>query len=358
MRLSNDYQFTWYPYESENNCGSAAHLKPFNMCTDFNAFLNKISRKGFMKCTIKVAWAPSLFLIRNPSDTENPGVLINLMSWIQQRLKLTVIYEYENILGNTRRCISLILQVMDRKKISVILDAFLYMFVTEGSTLWERSTLLFTTESTWVMTQRIPLSAWFILANFFSFNLWMKFVFVYIILLILWKLTRNASSILSMITITRLFLLQSITNINCLSRKIIFVSGSFLVLHFTLLFTSRLISTLTNPPLTPKPTTLNDLVAMPVDFLYSQIESEMIQATDLRSWQQLERKRKEFNFFEMEENNYLRFLEDNFNNSRLVFTTDTMFLRYYVQNLEAVELYPKPVSSKNNSKNKYGLHIA
>lgn len=345
VSLNNFQGFTWYPFNAKNKCGFFINLKSLNACSSFDPFANKFPRKLFKKCPVKISWYPSEIVVKSPYEPKNPGVFIELVFWIENRLGITPVYEKGLALRNVIHKEVSIEDEVDHKKIDVILNVLLYLFVSDMGNNLERSAPLFESERVWVMPQKKRIPAWCMFFNFFSFTMWMMLLIIFLILLVLWCFTRNSSISTSLIAITKLLLWQNVGKVNCLSKKIILACGSLFIIHFTLVFTSRLISTLTNPYLAQTAITLEDIAKMNVTLSYGPFESETLQQADFNLWKLLEMKREQEMFKNMTQDHLKYKLAHNLNNTAIIFSIDRVFLNHYVKNLEEIEIHPVPVLS-------------
>lgn len=337
--------FTWYPFAPDSNCGSIIHLKRFNVCSNFNPFINKSIPKKLQGCLIKIGWDHSnKLLLNDPSESKDPGMLIQLMSVIERKLKISLICKYVPDLDNSLKNQTALVYMVHDKKIDIFLNDILADVVPEEVSDLDRSIPLFTSRRVWVLPERTPRPVWFIYANTSSLIMWTIFLTIYLMLVALWYTSSYSTVPINFMIITRLLLWQDNWHARSISQKIIVASGTLFALHYSLLFTSRLISAVTNPPLSKAITTLDDLMNMQVEFRYGIAESKVIQNTNLKLWNHLEEKRRAV-INNLKPGDIQNFLESNLKDTHLVFSIDIMLCYIYIDNFEEVDIHPIPVNS-------------
>ena len=84
---------TWYPYNSENHCGSTINL--VTNPKSLNMFAHKIP-PTFNGCNVSITWNNFSYAIRTPQDRLNPGFAIRSLETIAELLKIRINYLSEN----------------------------------------------------------------------------------------------------------------------------------------------------------------------------------------------------------------------------------------------------------------------
>lgn len=332
--------YTWYPFEKESKCGSFIYLKSFNVCSNFDPFSTKAVRT--QECSIKITLHPRLAHLANQEGSKHIAVVIKLLKWIKQRLRVAFTQKHKNHAPNItdEQYVSQLFQEMETEKIDVISNnpkAELYPF-HDGR--WEMSATFYCNEIVWVMPPKRRVHIREMLFRIFSPSVWLNVVLAYLLLLTVWHFAKNSS----LFSIIRMIFCQSIRNTNYFSSRIILASLLFLNIHVSLFFTSRFISLLTDPYQYRLPTTWEQLANLQVKFAYSKLVSDALRETNYNIWKQLQLKRVNATR-NLEYDKYLEFLSHHFNDSHLVFSIDSLMLHYYVKNLEQILIHPMKVFS-------------
>lgn len=236
-----------------------------------------------------------------------------------------------------------LLRKMEEEKADIILNDIVSSSYPVDDNRLEKSAPLFWNELIWILPQKMPIPTWSIFMHLFSVAHWLQLLIAYLMLLTIWSFSRNSSFLSAFLAITRLFLLQNVNNANTLSKRVILATGSFLIVHFSVFFTSQLISMLMNPYGASTITTLDELARMKVSFTYDDHISDLLKSTNHNTWQQLEAKRKGPRG-KMDHEQFINFLSHSLNDSYVIFSTEFMLLYYYVRNLEEIETHPIKVS--------------
>lgn len=298
VKQSSARGFVWYPYKSGSNCGTTVNLKSFNICsTNFDPFAGKIPKK-FHGCSVNVAWYKSSFADIDPSRKEHRGVLVDLLRQVQKNLGLNMKYDFaQNINEITNRTAlatgkcstSEMLRAMEANKIEILLHIFIPLACKEVDR-FEISASFYFVEFLWVVPHREPLPTWILFQKIFNPREYFFLVLIYLLLVVLWKSTNNSSTGSSFFSITKLFLFQNVGNISTCTRIIIFITGNFLTLHISYVFSSRLYSVLTTPLYDPSPSTLSQLVDSDIEFYHDPVFYNQLKSTNTALWKKIQKK--------------------------------------------------------------------
>lgn len=192
----------------------------------------------------------------------------------------------------------------------------------------------------WVIPQRTKLPTWLLFGKVFTTEELLKLSIAYFMLVVLWSLTKGSTFFGGLFTVSKLFLFQSVKDLNSVSKIALFVTGSFLVLHISYIFSSRLFSLLTTPVYYPSPSNIEELANVEAPFYYGEEVSAALRATNIVLWEQFEKKRqKDFvGYSEL----FRRSLNDS-----LVFKVNSLILNF-ATHPDDLQILPQRVSVHQN----------
>lgn len=122
-------------------------------------------------------------------------------------------------------------------------------------------------------------------------------------------------------------------NVNNYTKIVIFITGSFLTLHISYIFCSRLFSVLTTPLYDPLPTTFEQLVNTDVRIYDSPAFNTYLKGTNKPLWRKMQKK-----LIKSKGNAWHDFI----NGSFASYLTSTSLL--YIKNNEELNILPERVS--------------
>lgn len=289
--------FTWYPYRSGSNCGARISLKTFNICSsNIDPFGGKIPNK-FHGCPVNVAWFSYHFFINNPLKNKNPGVIINLLQHVENGLGLKIKYDFD--LGDSRELgkrlqvgncsLSQILSEMEANKTELLLHSLIPLACDE-SFFFDYSASFYSEDLLWILPHRKPLPTWILFQKIFNPKEYFLLLLAYLLLVGLWKCTRNSGIGSGLFSITKLFLFQSVGDVNSCTKIVIFITGSFLTLHISYVFSSRLFSVLTTPLYDPYPSTVDQLANSDFKIYENPTMVHFLKVSNPQFWKKAQKK--------------------------------------------------------------------
>lgn len=114
-------------------------------------------------------------------------MLINLISWIRNRLEIIPIYEQDAVLQDTVQNKHLVNGNSSTINVDLILDISFcfYPLDTQDVTSWARSVPVLPFETALIVPKRKPPPVWSIFFGTLSVVVWINFIAVFLILIIL-----------------------------------------------------------------------------------------------------------------------------------------------------------------------------
>ncbi|RZB39327.1 Lig chan domain containing protein, partial [Asbolus verrucosus] len=252
---------TWYPYNSENRCGTSVNL--VTNSKSLNSFANKIPKK-FNGCSLSVTWWGLSISIKTPFNESDPGFIIDFLNAVGKKIDVKLVYLKENLnyfaLVRAKRHYEDLREDMLRRKIDVCVNI---MDIEVGDSIgaeMENSKYLFEMFNYFILPPRRKIMDSGKIFGFFSLGIWSMITVSVLVMAILWCVLTKSSlkeSVFQMIRLTLQLAMDQ--EPKATFQRLVFLLFFFYIMNLSWIYTSKMSSVLTLPSYEKKIKTITEL---------------------------------------------------------------------------------------------------